>query len=169
MGDDRVARGLVVGRFDPPHLGHSHLIESAAARCERLVVYVNASPARDAVPGELRAQWLVELHARSGPHGSVTVVEVRHELHTDFADEALWSRWMELFWRHWPLAAGPEAVFSSDPYVDELARRFGARPVAVDPDRRAVPISATQVRERPAEHLHCLAPCVRVWVEQHWL
>ena len=35
--------GLIVGRFDPPHLGHSYMIESAAAQCERLVVFVNSS------------------------------------------------------------------------------------------------------------------------------
>ncbi len=44
--------GLIVGRFDPPHLGHSFLIEQAALRCGRLVVYVNSGPA-DAVPGDV--------------------------------------------------------------------------------------------------------------------
>jgi cytidyltransferase-like protein len=155
--------GLIVGRFDPPHLGHSFMIERAAERCERLVVYVNSSTARDAVPGELRAGWLAELHP------DVEVREVRHALRTDFDDEELWQRWMDLFRRHWPHHDGPHAVFSSDPYVDELARRFDAEAVVVDADRLAVPISATMVRTSPADHLDRLAPPVREWVEANWL
>ena len=154
----RAATGLIVGRFNPPHLGHSHLVTSAAAQVEHLVVFVNTRDG-EAVPGPLRAGWLAELHP------DVTVVEVRHDLDTDFADEALWERWMALFRAHWPLPTGPEVVFSSEGYGGELARRFGAEGVAVDPDRTAVPISATMIREDPLAHLDRLAPPVRTWVE----
>jgi HTH-type transcriptional regulator, transcriptional repressor of NAD biosynthesis genes len=154
--------GLVVGRFDPPHLGHSHLIETAASWCDQLVVYVNSGP-RDAVPGHLRASWLAELHP------GVLVREVRHDLRTDFGDEVLWAQWMALFREHWPLADGPQTVISSDPYVDELARRFGAQPRVVDADRLTVPVSATMIRQDPARHLHRLAPPVRAWVEATWV
>lgn len=155
--------GLIVGRFDPPHLGHSFMIDWAAQRCERLVVYVNSSTQRDAVPGELRARWLAELHP------GVRVVEVRHRLATDFDDEDLWQRWIELFERHWPHDEGPHVVFSSDAYVVELAARFDAAHVVVDADRSTVPISATEIRTDPAAHLEHLAPPVRAWVESNWL
>ncbi len=155
--------GLIVGRFDPPHLGHSYMIEWASQRCERLVVFVNTSPDRDSAPGDLRAGWLAELHTE------VTVVEVRHRLGTDFDDEALWAKWMELFSDHWPHEHGPHVVFSSDAYVVELADRFGADHAVVDADRVAVPISATEIRTDPQAHLHHLAPPVRAWVEANWL
>lgn len=161
MEPGRVPTGLIVGRFDPPHTGHSFMIDWAADRVDQLVVFVN-SRTTDAAPGHLRARWLGELHP------SVAVVEVVHDLPTDFGDEALWQRWMELFRRHWPYASGPHAVFSSDAYVDGIARRFGAEPVLVDADRLTVPISATMIREAPAEHLHRLAPPVRDWVREHW-
>ena len=152
------ATGLIVGRFNPPHLGHSHMIDWAAARCDQLVVFVNTREG-ELVPGALRAQWLAELHP------DVTVVEVAHALDTNFADEALWARWMALFRSRWPHPSGPDVIFSSDPYVDELARRFGAEAVVVDAERTTVPISATMIRESPAEHLDRLAPQVREWVE----
>jgi len=76
---------------------------------------------------------------------------------------------MELFRSRWPLASGPHAVFSSDPYVAGIAARFDAEPVVVDADRVAVPISATQIREAPADHLDRLAPPVRRWVESNLL
>jgi HTH-type transcriptional repressor of NAD biosynthesis genes len=139
------------------------MIEQARARCDRLVVFVNTRQG-ELVPGALRAAWLAELHP------DVDVVEVAHDLDTDFGDEALWERWMALFRSSWPLPAdvgGPHALFSSDPYVDELARRFGAVAVVVDAERTNVPISATMVRESPAAHLDRLAPPVRAWVAQH--
>jgi HTH-type transcriptional repressor of NAD biosynthesis genes len=134
------------------------MIDWAAARCDQLVVFVNTR-AGERVPGDLRAQWLADLHP------AVRVVEVTHDLDTDFTDEALWSRWMALFRERWPLAHGPDVIFSSDPYVDALAARFGADAVVVDADRRTVPISATQIRQAPADHLDRLAPAVRSWVE----
>ena len=150
--------GLIVGRFNPPHLGHSYMIDWAAARVERLVVFVNTRDG-ELVPGELRAQWLADLHPNA------TVVEVRHDLDTDFGNEELWAKWMALFRSRWPHDSGPDVIFSSDPYVDGIAARFDATPVVVDADRVTVPISATQIREAPAAHLDRLAPAVRAWVQ----
>ena len=154
--------GLIVGRFDPPHLGHSFLIDTASERCELLVVYVNSRHS-DAAPGRLRAAWLAGLHPR------VQVREVVHDLDTDWTDESLWAEWIALFRSHWPYADGPHAVFSSEAYSAELARRLGADPVVVDQPRVNVPISATMIRADPGAHLDRLAAPVRAWVEQNWV
>jgi len=99
-----------------------------------------------------------------------TDVRVVGPVGDDFGDEELWARWIALFREQWPLAGdGPSVVFSSDPYAAELARRLGAAYVVVDADRVAVPISATRVREQPADHLDFLAAPVRSWVETTWL
>ena len=152
------ATGLIVGRFNPPHLGHSFIIDWASRRTDRLVVFVNTRDG-ELVPGELRARWLADLHP------DVVVVELRHSLDNNFDDEELWAQWMSLFRSRWPLDNGPQVVFSSDGYVSELAARFGAESVVVDADRVAIPISATQIREAPADHLDQLAPAVRAWVQ----
>ena len=163
MVADRPSTGLIVGRFCPPHLGHSHHNGRAAEQVDELVVF-ETSRDGEVVPGDLRAGWLAELHH------DVTVVEVRHDLDTDFGDEELWARWIAKFHERWPLAGdGPAVVFSSDPYAAELDRRLGASCIVVDADRVAVPISATRVREQPADHLDFLAPPVRTWVEATWL
>ena len=154
--------GLIVGRFNPPHLGHSHMIDWAAERCGTLVVYVNTRDG-EAVPGSLRAGWLADLHPQ------VRVIEVRHNLDTNWDDEELWARWMGLFRDRWPLATGPHAVFSSDGYVSEIARRFGVDSVSVDPERITVPISATMIRDNPAAHLSKVAVPIRAWIETNWL
>jgi NadR type nicotinamide-nucleotide adenylyltransferase len=162
MADGMPVTGLIVGRFDPPHLGHSFMIEWAAERCDRLVVFVNTR-AGEAAPGHLRAAWLSELHPDVG------VVQVEHELENDWDDEDLWARWIALFRQHWPHEVGPHVVFSSDSYISELARRLGAEAVVVDAERATVPISATMIRTAPRDHLHRLAPPVRRWVEVTWL
>jgi len=161
--NEHFSTGLIVGRFDPPHLGHSHMIEQALERVDHLVVYVNSSFAHDTVPGELRGAWLADLH----PSAEVRVV--RHDLATDWNDEELWAKWIALFRAHWPYDEGPHAVFSSDSYVSPLADRFAATAVSVDPNRAAVPISATEIREEPAAHLDKVAPPVRQWIESNWL
>ena len=159
---ERYSTGLIIGRFNPPHLGHSFMIDWAAQRTDRLVVFVNTRDG-ELVPGHLRAQWLAELH----PH--VSVVEVRHNLENDFNNEELWAKWMLLLRLRWPHDTGPHVVFSSDAYIAELARRFDAQAVVVDAERVTVPISATQIREAPADHLDRLAPSVRAWVQANLL
>ena len=159
---EHFSTGLIVGRFHPPHLGHSWFINAAAAQCDALVVFVNTR-AGELVPGSLRAGWLAELHA------NVTVVEVAHELDTNWNDNELWAKWIALFRSKWPHDAGPHAVFSSDSYVAELARRLEAQAVVVDEERINVPISATQIREIPQQYLRFLAPQVREWVEKNLL
>lgn len=154
--------GLIIGRFDPPHLGHSYMIQWAAERCTRLVVFVNTKDG-EAAPGELRAKWLQDLHP------NVTVVRVHHALNNDWNDAELWNKWMTLLRSKWPLEVGPHVVVSSDFYVKELADRFGAEALVCDPERVNVPISATLVRNDPAAHLEKLAPEVKRWVEENWL
>ena len=154
--------GLIIGRFDPPHLGHSYMIEWAHERCEQLVVFVNTKQG-EAAPGHLRAQWLQDLHPE------VKVVQVEHDLHNDWDDQELWAKWINLLRSKWPLANGPEVVVSSDFYISELAQRLGAEAVVCDPERMNVPISATLIRNDPATHLERLAPSVRDWVERNWL
>lgn len=156
------ASGLIIGRFDPPHLGHSYMIEWARERCEQLVVFVNTKQG-EAAPGHLRAQWLQDLHPE------VKVVQVEHDLHNDWDDQELWAKWINLLRSKWPLANGPEVVVSSDFYISELAQRLGAEALVCDPERTNVPISATLIRNDPATHLERLAPTVRDWVERNWL
>ena len=150
--------GLIIGRFCPPHLGHSHLIDAAAAKVDQLTVIVFSKEA-EAVPGTLRAQWLAELHPR------VSVVHVPTDLVTDWDDPAIWARWIALIRSVLPV--GPDVVFSSERYGDEVARRLGAGHECVDPDRSTVPISATAVRADPLAHLDQLSPPVRAWYESH--
>ncbi|MFF3262552.1 AAA family ATPase [Streptomyces sp. NPDC002932] len=148
----RFAHGLVLGRFYPPHAGHHHLVRTAQDRCERLTVLVRAASA-ESVPLADRVAWMREVHP------DVTVAGAVDDTRMDLRDPAVGDAHMALF-----AAAVPEpvdAVFTSEPYGDELARRLGAEPVAVDPDRTVFPVSGTAVRADPAGHWDFLEPPVR--------
>ncbi|MEV0719480.1 AAA family ATPase [Asanoa sp. NPDC050611] len=150
--------GLVVGKFYPPHAGHHTLVDHAAARCAAVTVVV-APSSRESIPLDLRVRWLEEAHAAT-PH--VRFVGRYDDHPIDYADPAAWDAHCALF----RAAAGDaeiDAVFSSEAYGPELARRFGATHVPFDPARAGMPVSGTAVRADPAGHWWALRPQVRAW------
>jgi NadR type nicotinamide-nucleotide adenylyltransferase len=148
--------GLVIGKFYPPHAGHHHLIRAALDRCERVTVVACAS-AGESIPLELRVEWLREAH----PSARIAGAADDHPI--DYADAAVWDLHCAVF-REALDGESVDAVFSSEAYGGELARRFGATAVSVDPDRGAVPVSGTAVRADPVAHWHHLGPGPRSWL-----
>ncbi|MEV0784663.1 AAA family ATPase [Streptomyces sp. NPDC050423] len=149
---NRFTHGLVPGRFYPPHAGHHHLVRTAQDRCERLTVLVRAASV-ESVPLADRVAWMREVHP------DVTVVGAVDDLRTDLHDPAIRDARLAVL-----TTAVPEpvdAVFTSEPYGDELARRLGAEPVRVDPGRTVFPVSGRAVREDPAGCWDFLEPPVR--------
>jgi len=163
----RSGHGLVIGKFYPPHAGHHHLIEVAAAQCERVSVVVMASSV-ETIPLADRVAWLAATHA-STPQ--VRILGVTDDVAVDYDDPAAWHAHValmdaalaaDLLATGQPAsAAGVDVVFTSEPYGDELARRFGARHVAVDPERGRHPVSGRAVRADVVGNWKHLAPATR--------
>ncbi|MGW1886385.1 AAA family ATPase [Streptomyces sp. NPDC001970] len=148
----RYRHGLVLGKFHPPHAGHHHLVRTAADRCDRLTVLVCAASV-ESVPLDERMAWMSEVHP------GVRVVGAIDDIPVDLTDQAVWDAHMAVF-----RAAVPgrvDAVFTSEPYGDELARRFRADSVCVDPGRTVFPVSGTAVRKDPVGCWDFLEPPVR--------
>jgi NadR type nicotinamide-nucleotide adenylyltransferase len=140
-------RGLIVGKFYPPHRGHRHLIETARAQVDGLTVIVCRKDGE--VPaGELRAAWLREIH----PDVRVLVIDDTY----DAQDSRVWAE-NSIRW----LGRAPDVVFTSEDYGDEFARHLGCRHVQVDRARAAVPVSGTRVRADPLGCWEFLEPPVR--------
>lgn len=163
------AHGLVIGKFYPPHRGHEYLIGRAAAACETVTVLVMAA-ASETIPLPDRVAWLREATAEAG-EPTVTVTGVVCDAPVDYGDRSVWAAQVAVMRAALAVAGRPagrgpgrppvDAVFSSEPYGAELADRFGARHVSVDPSRSAVPVSATAVRSGLADHWDFLSPPVR--------
>ena len=150
----RSAHGLVIGKFYPPHAGHHLLIRTAAASCERVSVAVLAATA-ESIPLALRVAWLRE------EHPGVRVVGAVDDVPVDYGSAAAWDAHVAIM--RSVVAEPVTAVFTSEAYGPELARRFGAVHVAVDPTRELVPCSGTAARADPAGCWPYLAAPVRAW------
>ncbi|HYT89033.1 MAG TPA: hypothetical protein VEL76_10015 [Gemmataceae bacterium] len=150
--DTDALTGLIIGKFMPPHHGHLHLIAAAQRRVGRLTVLLCSRPG-EAIPGDLRLRWLEELCPEA------YVLHLAHDLPIDYADPAVWDLWIAAIRRLYP--AGPDFVFSSEDYGAELARRLGAEHALIDRKRARVPVSGTQIRERPFDCWDFIPDCVR--------
>ncbi|KMO95179.1 AAA family ATPase [Streptomyces roseus] len=151
-GAQRHAHGLVLGKFYPPHAGHHHLVRTAQEQCERLTVLVCAASV-ESVPLADRVAWMREAHPGAQVVGAVDDIPV------DLQDPAVWEAHMAVFRGAVPQRV--DAVFTSEAYGAELARRFGAEEVCVDPERARFPVSGTAVRADPAGNWEFLGPGVR--------
>ncbi|MDP9181636.1 MAG: AAA family ATPase [Actinomycetota bacterium] len=147
-----MTRGLVWGKFLPLHAGHLHLIETAAAQCDDLVVVLGARP-DEPWSRELRHSWLVDAFP------GLDVRSHESDLPIDYDNADIWTAHVAELRSVVPEQV--DAVFTSEPYGDELARRLDARHVCVDLSRSAFPTSGTAVRADLAGHWHFLPPAVR--------
>ncbi len=153
----RYRHGLVFGRFYPPHEGHHRLIETAAARCDRVTVAVIASP-EESIPLADRLAWMRAAHA-----GQPTVRIVGDHGDQPFDPalvEAVVAR-VTIEDRLPPPAARVDAVFTARLEGGEVCRRLGAAHVRVDPERMGAPVRSTALRADVAGHWRWLRPPAR--------
>ncbi|MEV0188083.1 AAA family ATPase [Kitasatospora purpeofusca] len=151
--------GLVIGKFYPPHAGHHFLIRSAADACERVTVVVMAADV-ESIPLAARVGWIREAWAAEP---RVRVVGTVDNLEVDYDSEEIWAGHVALM-RDAVGERPVDAVFSSEPYGVELARRFDAAPVVLDRARDTYPVSGTKVRADPVAHWADLEPPVLAWL-----
>ena len=150
--------GFLLGKFLPLHRGHMHLIETARARVDHLTVLV-CSLLREPIPGIIRAQWVHELYPDVNvQHCDDEIPSYPHE-HPDF-----WNIWHRTIRRFVP--TGPDFVFTSETYGDQLAALLGAQHICVDLDRKIFPVSGTAVRESPLAYWDFIPPSVQAYYRQ---
>lgn len=143
-------RGLIVGKFMPPHLGHSVLIDAARGQCDDLTIFA-CNMEGQTIPGELRVKWLREMH----PNVTVRLID---DLPPEQDTSENWARYATQL-----LDGAPDVIFTSEEYGDDFARFAGCEHVQVDAARSGVRISATMIRADPLANLRFLAPCVRAY------
>lgn len=150
---------LIVGKFYPPHRGHHLLVDTAAAMCGRVSVVVMAST-RETIALQRRVAWMRQAHVQ---WPGVQVAGIMDDVPVDYGDPGIWDQHEALMREALASLAAPAVthVFSSEPYGHELARRFSAQAVVLDPGRGLVPVSATQVRADVPAHWSCLHSAVR--------
>lgn len=140
-------RGLVIGKFYPPHNGHHYLIDTALKAVDELDLLVCDSP-KYKIDAQRRAEWLQSIH----PEAKVQIIQ---DLEDDDNSEA-WANHTTAF-----LGYAPDIVFSSEDYGSRYASYLGCEHVLVDKERVTVPISATLIRSDTHKHWEFMKPAVR--------
>jgi HTH-type transcriptional repressor of NAD biosynthesis genes len=153
-GPAKPRTGFLLGKFMPPHAGHVFLCDFARHACEQLTILV-CSLDDDPIPGELRWRWMQELFPDCEVLWCSEPLPQEPADHSDF-----WPIWREVVTRY---AGHPDVVFASEAYGQRLAEEVGARFMPVDPERRAVPVSATAIRAAPFANWGFIPVPVRLW------
>lgn len=140
-------KGLVVGKFYPPHKGHSYLINKALENCDQLTVLVCDSK-KYSIDAKTRAKWIKSIHKDAK-------VKIIPDIGKD-DDSKAWGKHTIDF-----LGYAPDIVFSSEDYGVTYAKAMKSEHYMVDRMRSKVPISATKVRNNVIENWNFLKPIVR--------
>lgn len=146
-------RGMILGKFLPPHAGHRYLVDFGRHYCDELTVLV-CTLEREPIPGELRYDWMRRMFPDCRVLHLTDDVPQTPEEHPDF-----WQIWRDLVLRAMP--DGVDYVFASEDYGFKLAEVLGAAYVPVDHYRELMPVSGTAIRQAPLKHWRYIPEEVR--------
>jgi HTH-type transcriptional regulator, transcriptional repressor of NAD biosynthesis genes len=140
-----IRTALTLGKYAPLHHGHDLVIRTAMAETDRVIVMIYDCPETTSIPLAMRANWLADLYpgieiveARDGPRdvGETPEIKRRHE---EYILRRLQGRQVTHF-------------YSSEFYGEHVSAALNANDRRVDPERRQIPISSTQIRENRFQH-----------------
>ena len=112
-----VKRGLILGKFMPPHAGHVTLIQSARALVDELTILLCSLP-DDPIPGETRVEWMKELFPDCRIRWQSRPVPQEPAASPDF-----WDIWERVIAKHHP--EGIDYVFAGEAYGADIAAHTG--------------------------------------------
>jgi len=142
-------RGLVIGKFYPPHAGHKFLIDSALSQVKQLTVLI-CKVEGERPPAQLRAEWLREIH----PAANVRVI---HDIgHDD--DSQVWADYTRTL-----LGFTPDVVFTSEDYGVTYTECLRCDHVMLDRERQTIPCAGRLIRANPFQHFEYLEPSVKAY------
>jgi len=108
-------KGLVIGKFMPPHKGHVYLTEFANNYVDDLTIFVDFLTSQP-IPGMLRKQWMSEMFPSATVKHSFKDLPQYPEEHPDF-----WEIWRDSLLE---ATGGPvDYLFASEDYGVKLAAK----------------------------------------------
>lgn len=153
-----MAAALVTGTFNPPHMGHVHLIKAAIEKRGHVVVIVLAQP-HDRHSAADRARALQQDCIAEGvAESAMTIVHGYESTPYDLESEAALhsnARVVEAYLRQVPPV---DILVTSEAAGEKFAERLGLHHLSFDPDRTLVPLSSSQIRKDLVNSWHLLGP-----------
>lgn len=158
----RFMRGWLTGKFCMAHMGHINFIHQSATQCDELHVVVSQDDNRFTDPRlslRNRILWLKTIF-KDMPH--IKIYSVNETGIPAYPNG--WQQWSDLVREALP-ADQYDVVFTSElGDVDNYGEYFSdhtACVVTIDPARKQVPISATEIRQDMVKHWGMMPTVVR--------
>lgn len=153
-------RGLVLGKFMPPHAGHVAMIDFALQYCREVVVMVCVSN-KEQIGPQVRLAWMKDCF-QSNPRVQIELVEYDEDVlpNSSVSSREISALWAAYIRDHF---AGIELFVSSEPYGDYVAEFLGIEHRCFDRERRQVPVSAREILQQPFGYWDFIVPAARPW------
>lgn len=142
---NKKTKGLVLGKFLPPHKGHQYLIDYAKNYVDDLYIVVD-NVFNDVIDVSLRMDWMRNIC----PSAKIRTLKKELPQYPEEAPTDFWVQWEQGLKEI--LTGKIDFVFASEEYGEKLASVLDANFVMVDLERKIIPISASKIRENP--HLY---------------
>ena len=141
-----VKKGLIIGKFMPIHNGHIAMINFALSQCDDVTVSMSFTE-HDPINADKSAAWIREIF---WDNTKIRIQVVKD----DFDNEKLsWDQrikiWAAFVKLNYPYT---NVVISSESYGPLLADALAIHHLSFDSSRTKVPVSATQIREKPFQY-----------------
>lgn len=141
--------GLVIGKFNPLHLGHIALIEFAQEKCDELIVLICASD-KETIDGSTRLNWVKDSFKSNSKIQPILLSYLEAELpNTSVSSKEVSTIWATKLKTLFPKI---DIIFSSEIYGNYLAEILKCRHICFDIDRKTINISATEINSNVFKH-----------------
>ncbi len=147
-------KGVILGKFMPPHEGHVALIRTASYLVDRLTIILSASDS-DPIPPAVRKGWMESLFPQA------VVIVSNNGAEPLPADSPDWARIIRGFHPE-PI----DRVIGSEGYVADLAKALNAQHFILDPMWMAFPANSSEIRQDPFGHWNSIPDHVRPYFQK---
>jgi len=160
--------GLIIGEFDPPHNGHMALFKHASRKCNFLNIYVTDSDKNRSKRLKLEDRVAViseEIGTFPEHECVITIIGEKVALpNSKHSCRSVSKMWADYLNRKFPNVTH---IFSSEKYGDYLAEYMGIKSEIFDINRKAVPVSSTDIHDHPFRYWeHIPASARRFYVKK---
>jgi HTH-type transcriptional regulator, transcriptional repressor of NAD biosynthesis genes len=162
---DKETIGFIGGKFLPFHQGHVYAIIAAANQVDNLYVILSSSKNRDKelcerdgikyMPAEVRLSWLGE------SLNNLDNIKIIHLVDDQWDSDYNWEDGAKMIRK--AIGKPIDFVFSSESSYNELFKKYypKSKHIVIDEKRKAVTISATEMRKNLYDNWDKLPNCVR--------
>ncbi len=133
-------RGLFIGRFQPPHLGHIHAIKAALGECDELIVAVGSAQYSHTLENPFTAGERIEMLRKALVEEGVDASRVHIVPVPDVGEHSLWVARVKSF------CPGFQVVYTNNPLVKRLFEEEGYEVKSIDLYQRDLEMGA-RIRE----------------------